>query len=104
MAHEILVSAQGPFLVLRLRVWGQGLTIRSIVCRSRLKKPKNLEFGLWVIQTFDFFYLLMMTQGYQLDHLLFPYVLPLSVHLDVEGVILTQFYSLSFVIQGLLHA
>ena len=29
MAHEILVSAQGPlgFWVLGLRVWGQGLTI-----------------------------------------------------------------------------
>ena len=28
VAHEILVSAQGPLvLVLRLRVWGQGLTI-----------------------------------------------------------------------------
>ena len=30
MAHEILVSAQGPLvLVLGLRVWGQGLTILS---------------------------------------------------------------------------
>ena len=30
VAYEILVSAQGPLvLVLRLRVWGQGLTIAS---------------------------------------------------------------------------
>ena len=29
VAHKILVSAQGPLvLVLGLRVWGQGLTIR----------------------------------------------------------------------------
>ena len=28
-------------------------------------KPRNLNFGLW---TFNFFYGLRMTQGYQLDH------------------------------------
>ena len=32
VAHEILVSAQGPLvLVLSLRVWGQGLTIHHFV-------------------------------------------------------------------------
>ena len=33
LAHEIFVSAQGPFLgfkVLGLRVWGQGLTIERV--------------------------------------------------------------------------
>ena len=37
MAHKILVSAQGPLvLVLRLRIWGQGLTIFA-------RKPDDLE-------------------------------------------------------------
>ena len=38
VAHEILVSAQGPlvlgFWVLGLRVWGQGLTISSYMCQN----------------------------------------------------------------------
>ena len=35
-----------------------------------------------------------------------PLVLPLAVHLteQVEGVILSHFYSLSFLVRGLLHA
>ena len=40
VAHDILVSAQGPFvLVLRLRVWGQGLTTRLVDNRD---KPMNM--------------------------------------------------------------
>ena len=39
VAHKILVSAQGPLvLVLRLRVWGQGLTILPD-CEEELCEP-----------------------------------------------------------------
>ena len=81
--------------------------------------------GLW---TFDFFYGLGMTQGYQLYHSLsdsllkhlfdnvlpehggLPHILPLAYNLDffelsveVEGLIQSQFYSLSFFIRGFLQ-
>ena len=37
VAHEILVSAQGPLvLVLGLRVWGQGLTIEQRISQAQL--------------------------------------------------------------------
>ena len=44
-----------------------------------------------------------------LEHGGLPHVLPFAVHLDfcaeqLEGVILSQFYSLSFLVRGLLHA
>ena len=44
-----------------------------------------------------------------LEHGGLPHVLPLAVHLiflpeQVEGVILSHFYSLSFLVRGLLHA
>ena len=44
-----------------------------------------------------------------LEHGGLPHVLPLAVHLiflpeQVEGVILSHFYSLSFFVRGLLHA
>ena len=75
----------------------------------------NLNTGLWVL---DFFYGLWMTQGYKLDHSISPrllkhvgliHVLPLAVHLcfcaeEVEGVILSHFYSLGFIIRDLLNA
>ena len=74
-----------------------------------------------------FYYGLRMTQGYQLDHSLSQRllkhffdnvllehvvlicVLPHAVHLvfcaeQVEGVILSHFYSLGFIIRDLLHA
>ena len=74
------------------------------------------------LKSWDFFYELKMNQGYQVDHLLslrllktfcdnvllehggLPHVLPLAVHLEqVEGVILSNFYLLSFLVRGLLH-
>ena len=43
VAHKISVSAQGPLvLVLRLRVWGQGLTIALISCSRPPNSPKWL--------------------------------------------------------------
>ena len=77
----------------------------------------------FAILTLDFFYGLRMTQGYELNHSISQrllkyffehvgliHVLPLAVHLfffcaeQVEGVILSHFYTLGFSIRDLLHA
>ena len=60
---------------------------------------QSLELGL-VKSVFD---------NVLLEHGGLPHVLPLAVHLiflpeQVEGVILSHFYSLSFLVRGLLHA
>ena len=57
-------------------------------------------FRLWFGSWFD---------NVLLEHGGLPHVLPLAVHLifspeQVEGVILKHFYSLSFLVRGLLHA
>ena len=77
--------------------------------------------------TWDTLLTLRSTWGFYLNHLIplrpfksvfdnvllehggLPHVLPLAVHLiflpeQVEGVILSHFYSLSFLVRGLLHA
>ena len=77
--------------------------------------------------TWDTLLTLSGTWGYYLNHLIplrpfksvfdnvllehggLPHVLPLAVHLIflpelVEGVIISHFYSLSFLVRGLLHA
>ena len=80
-----------------------------------------------VVTTWDTLLTLRSTWGFYLNHLIplrpiksvfdnvllehggLPHVLPLAVHLfflpeQVEGVILNHFYSLSFLVRGLLHA
>ena len=51
VAHEILVSAQGPLvLVLRLRVWGQGLTIIWIIWEQyNLQRAGKKSFDLLLL-------------------------------------------------------
>ena len=66
VAHKILVSAQGP-LVLRLRVWGQGLTIdaafleptKTDLCLARdmlrISQIEHTYIYLWVMSYFKYY-------------------------------------------------
>ena len=60
MAHEILVSAQGPlvfgFRVWGLRVWGQGLTIPLMRCKSPSEKVLGLKYKFYVFMIFPLVY------------------------------------------------
>jgi len=84
----------------------------------------GLVYGTWFIVSLTIFLTLRSTWGFYLNHLIplrpfksvfdnvllehggLPHVLPLAVHLiflpeQVEGVILSHFYSLSFLVRGL---